>query len=345
MRSYLYLVFKQVIRLGFHCYYKEIRMVDQDRIPEKGAIMLLPNHQSALMDPLLYAAFAKGKPYFLTRSDVFKNPVLRWVFEGLRMMPIYRLRDGRATLERNREVFQRCAVLFSEGEQVLLFPEANHSLRRRVRPLSKGFTRILTEGFIRYPGMQITIVPAGMNYQNAAGFPDRVAMNFGVPIQASEYWSEEDKILNFSPLRERVHQAMTGLTTHVPYDMDLDKWESIFEAAGANFLDPIAINAQLERAEVPKPNRKKTNSFIRVLWDIEFRLVNPIVWLPWRWISKNKVPEPEFMSTFRFLYCFLVFPVYFLLLGVSLSFIFSVDYAAWVLLLLFLHNFIYVKFR
>ena len=147
MKAVLYVAFKGLIRAGFRCYYKEIRMEDMDRVPSKGPVMLLPNHQNGLMDPLLYAAFARGKPYFLTRSDVFGNKVLKWIFEGLRMMPIYRLRDGRQTLERNQEVFERCAALFAQGEQLLLFPEANHNLRRQVRPLSKGFTRTLARSF------------------------------------------------------------------------------------------------------------------------------------------------------------------------------------------------------
>ncbi len=317
-----------------------------ERVPTDRPVMILPNHQSALMDPLLYAAFAKGKPYFLTRSDVFQNPVLKWIFEGLRMMPVYRLRDGRETLGRNQEVFERCAALFSQGEQLLLFPEANHSLRRRVRPLSKGFTRILSQGYTQHPELDIAIVPAGMNYQAAARFPDRVAMFFGQPINTRGYWSEQRQELDFNPLRECVFEAITELTTHVPTDMNYEKWEAALEEGGTDFLDPATVNLQYKK-ESP-PVRKKSRggkSLAGQLWDWEFRLINAPVWLPWRWISKNRVPEPEFMSTFRFLYCLIVFPLYFLLAGVLLSLFTSVLTAITALSLLFLHNFIYVKLR
>lgn len=345
MKTYLYLAFKWAIRTGFRCYYKEIRMCHMDRIPLDCPVMLLPNHQNALMDPLLYAAFAKGKPYFLTRSDVFQNKWLRWVFEGLRMMPVYRLRDGRETLGKNTEVFERCAVLFSQDEQLLLFPEANHSLRRQVRPLSKGFTRILAQTFEHYPDLDVLIAPVGMNYQAAARFPDRVAMYFGTPFSSRQYWSDQDRELNFGPLRERAFNGITQVTTHIPPTLDYEQWERALEEGQVDFTDPISINTRILNTDFPKKAKVPTKNILGRLWDLAFRMVNAPVWLPWRWIAKNKVPEPEFTSTFRFLYCLVAFPLYYVSLGILLSLLLSISKALIVLLLLFLHNLLYVKLR
>ncbi len=345
MKAVLYVAFKGLIRAGFRCYYKEIRMEDMDRVPSNGPVMLLPNHQNALMDPLLYAAFARGKPYFLTRSDVFGNKVLKWIFEGLRMMPIYRLRDGRQTLERNQEVFERCAALFAQGEQLLLFPEANHCLRRQVRPLSKGFTRILARSFEKYPGLDIAIVPVGMNYEDGAHFPDRVAMYFGHPFSARAYWSGQDRELDFVPLRERTFEALTTLTTHIPPESDYTRWEGYLGKAEVDFLDPSAVNALVAKGDLPGVPSPGPPGIPGRAWDAVFRILNAPVWLPWKWISKNKVPEPEFTSTYRFLYCLVAFPVFYLLCGVLFSLFLPWGLALGLCLALFLHNLAYVKLR
>ncbi|MGA9239304.1 1-acyl-sn-glycerol-3-phosphate acyltransferase [Robiginitalea sp.] len=345
MKTVFYLAFKRLIRTGFQCYYKEIRMTHMERVPPDRAVMLLPNHQNALMDPLLYAAFAKGKPYFLTRSDVFGNRVLKWIFQGLRMMPIYRLRDGRETLSKNQAVFERCAYLFSEGEQLLLFPEANHNLRRQVRPLSKGFTRIISKSYESNPNREITIVPVGMNYQNAAQFPDRVALCFGEPFPTRSYWSEDNRELDFSALRDRTHQAITRVTTHIPVNMDYELWEQRLEENHTDFLDPIPVNALIAKGKLPEPKSFQSTRGSRRVWDVFFRAVNAPVWLPWHYIVGKKVPEPEFASTFRFLYCLLAFPIFYLILAGFLLFFLPPFAVLSILGLLFLHNLAYVKFR
>jgi 1-acyl-sn-glycerol-3-phosphate acyltransferase len=345
MKAVLYVAFKGLIRVGFRCYYKEIRLQDMDRVPRVGPVMLLPNHQNALMDPLLYAAFARGKPYFLTRSDVFGNTLLKWVFEGLRMMPVYRLRDGRETLDRNQEVFDRCAALFAQGEQLLLFPEASHCLRRQVRPLSKGFTRILARSFETYPGIDIAIVPVGMNYEAGSHFPDRVALCFGNPFSARAYWSENRGQLDFSPLRERTFRAITTLTTHIPPELDYTLWEASLEKAEVDFLNPSVVNALISRGEIPGAPPTHPSTLFARAWDALFRVLNGPVWLPWRWISKNRVPEPEFTSTFRFLYCLIAFPLFYLLCGALFSLFMPWELAVGLVLLLFLHNLAYVKLR
>jgi len=345
MKSVFYLSFKRLVRTGFQCYYKEIRMVHMERAALDRAVMLLPNHQNALMDPLLYAAFAKGKPYFLTRSDVFENKVLRWIFQGLRMMPIYRLRDGRETLSKNQAVFERCAILFSEGEQLLLFPEANHNLRRQVRPLSKGFTRIISQSYESNPNQEITIVPVGMNYQNAAQFSDRVALCFGQPFPTRSYWSDDNRELDFSALRDRTHQAITRVTTHIPADVDYDLWERRLEENHTDFLDPFTVNASIAKGELPGPGSCPSAPRLGRIWDVFFRAVNAPVWLPWHFIVRKKVPEPEFASTYRFLYSLLAFPVFYLFLAGLLLFFLPPFAVLSIPGLIFLHNLAYVKFR
>lgn len=344
MKAVLYSGLKALIRIGFFCYFREIRMHGIDEVPSDHPVMLLPNHQNALIDPLLYAAFARGrKPYFLTRSDVFKNPVLGWLFSGLRMMPIYRLRDGRDTLQRNQAVFERCATLFDQGEHILLFPEANHNLIRRVRPLSKGFTRILAQSFESFPKLDIQVLPVGVNYQKADGFPDRVAFYFGTPFSAREYWSGTE--LAISPLKERVFHSLTQLTVHIPAGEGAASWETRLEQSEVDFLDPKGVNAFMSGGANPKKVVPKKKGVTSRSWDFVFRLLNAPVWLPWRWIAINKVPEPEFMSTFRFLFFLLAFPLYYFLLWGIVALSWSPLWATGLVLALFLHNLAYVKYR
>jgi 1-acyl-sn-glycerol-3-phosphate acyltransferase len=346
MRNWPYDLLKRLILAGFFCYFREIRMEGIDRVPASKPVMLLLNHQNALLDPLLYAAFARARrPYFLTRSDVFKNPLLRGFFKALRMLPIYRLRDGRETLQRNQEVFALCAGLFSKGEHVLLFPEANHNLRRQVRPLSKGFTRILDHALDRDPGLDLYLVPTGLNYEQADRFPDRVAFYFGEPFALKEYVSEEGNTLHAKALKDRVFEELTRLTTHIPTGEDYSRRIGELEGRGVDFLNPSEVNGILQGALGPKLPRRTRHPFWGRAWDYAFRALNGPFWLPWALWIKPKVWEPEFMGTFRFLYALIAYPLWLLLLYAFLTALIGPLASCIVVTLLVLHNLAYVKWR
>lgn len=340
----IYGVLKVLVRFGFFCYYREVRWEGLEHIPADKPVMLLPNHQNALLDPLLYAAYAPAaRPWFLTRADVFTRPWLRRFFKMLHMIPIYRLRDGRDSLKYNEGVFDSCADLFQGNSQLLLFPEANHNLRRQVRPLSKGFTRILQATLEKYPGLDIRIVPVGINYQQAAGFPDRVCYRFGRDITVSDFISNLQDPSWVSTLKEAVFSSLTQLTTHIPPEADYEQVVSSLEKVKTDFLRPDAVNDHLlGKAAAPPKYMAPRHGLHRVIHPF-FRILNAPVLLPWKWIASNKVWEPEFLSTFRFGYAFLAFPLYFAIIGIGLSFLAGPGYALAGVFLLFLLNLLYVK--
>lgn len=346
MSNRAYDLLKGLIRAGFFCYFREIRMEGIGQVPASKPVILLPNHQNALLDPLLYAAFARvRRPYFLTRSDVFKNPLLKRFFGGLRMLPIYRLRDGRETLHRNQEVFAQCAELFSRGEHILLFPEANHNLRRQVRPLSKGFTRILEHALARDPDLDLYVVPIGLNYEQADRFPDRVAFYFGKPFALAEYRGGEGEALRAGALKERVFAALTGLTTHVPSTEDYDAVIGELEGQQVDFLDPHATNRALHEGSGPGRARPSRHPFWGRAADLAFRLLNAPFWLPWTLWIKPGVWEPEFMGTFRFLYGLLAYPLWLLLVFAVVAALVGPGTAIAAVVVLVLVNLAYVKWR
>lgn len=317
-----------------------------ERVPRNLPVMLLPNHQNGLLDPLIYAAFAKArKPYFLTRSDVFQGKWLQAVFDALRMIPIYRMRDGRHTLKRNEEVFDRCSDLLAKGEHVLLFPEASHNLNRQVRTLSKGFTRIVLQALEQQPEMPLHFLPVGINYQAGAGFPDRVAYFFGEPIAVQPFLGEGDPVALAAAMKQAVFDQLVTLTTHADPDREYEAQISPLERAGADFLQPQSINAYLQGKAASYPRHSQRNGGVYKAWDLVFRVVNAPVLVLWKKVARAKVQEPEFMSTYRFGFAFFAFPVYLALLAGIVGAFGGWEAGATAAGLLLLHNLFYVKFR
>ena len=345
MKSVLYSIIKKITQFAFYLYYKKVSLIGTERIPGNRPLMFLPNHQNALLDPLVLAAFSKSKPYFLTRSDVFANGILRAFFDLLRMMPIYRLRDGRANIHKNEAIFERCANLLRNNGSLVLFPEGDHNIQRRVRPLSKGFTRILFLALNKEPELDIALIPVGVNYMNASGFPDAAAFYFGVPISIQDYL-QEDRAKTIEHLKSVIFDQLKTLTTHIE---DLDNYDEIvheLDRTGASYLEPQLVNEELAQWNRRMGEIKTMQTpFWKKLWDFVFVLLNVPMIAIWRLGPKRLVPEIEFRTTFRFLYAVLAFPIFYLILFLLLNASLGWQPALFTILIHGLHNFLYVKLR
>ena len=71
-------------------------------IPEDGAVLLLPNHPNALLDPTIIWATADRDVRFLGKSTLFDGG-LRPILAGARAIPVYRKLDQGVDTTRNTE--------------------------------------------------------------------------------------------------------------------------------------------------------------------------------------------------------------------------------------------------
>lgn len=347
MKGILYSCIKFVVKTALYAGHKKIRIVGLEHVPTDKPVLFLPNHQSALIDVLLIVTKCHRKPYFLTRADVFSGALLNRIFRFFRMLPIYRLRDGRQTLANNEFIFDQCADLFADKEALVLFPEANHNLKRRVRPLSKGFTRIILRTLERYPDLDLQIVPVGLNFKHATHFPDEVAVYYGPPISVKALYNPTDLGKSILRMKETVTKKLRQLTTHVPEQILYDVAIKYLDAEQVDYMKPVETNKKLQHYkdynEVSVDdvlNEKEKSSCFRFF----FILLNLPVVLVWKLLIKPRVPEPEFIGTYRFAVILVLFPLYCLVLALLMSFIVGVKVALLITAMILLINMVLVKF-
>jgi len=340
----IYSIVRLLIKAALFLYFKEIKTYGLENIPKNKAVLFLPNHQNALLDALLVATRCQRRSWYLTRSDVFKNSVVKSFLGALQMIPIYRIRDGRASLKHNEAVFEQCADLLLKKEALVLFPEANHNLKRRVRKLSKGFTRILFKALYKSPELDLLLIPVGMNYQEALKFPDRVALYFGSPIAVKDLYDANDEKESVERMKQMVSTGLKNLTTHIEDAQNYDKTIERLDALGVDYLNPIEVNRTLQNLTPPKSIAKKSVGFMSRIATVVFTILNFPILVLWRSMVKLKVPEPEFMGTFRFGYSIISFPLYFLLLFFVATSLVSINFGVVLAVIIFCYNLFWVKF-
>ena len=63
------------------------------KLPEKGAVIIAPNHTSTLMDALVILRTRKAPTVFGARADIFAKPAIARILRFLRILPLRRLRS------------------------------------------------------------------------------------------------------------------------------------------------------------------------------------------------------------------------------------------------------------
>ena len=192
-------------------YHRNIITINEQRIPYDRPVIFAPNHQNALIDALVLVTKLKSQPVFLARQDVFKGGIVSWFLTVSRIMPVYRIRDGKETLSKNDEIFIRSADVLHDRKHLCLMPEGNHGDKRRLRPLVKGLFRIAfmaQEEFKAEKG--VVIIPVGLDYSHYFKIRHDVIINFGEPIEVSDFYDlyVQDAPRAVNMLRDKVAEEL-----------------------------------------------------------------------------------------------------------------------------------------
>ncbi len=335
MKKLWYLFVKYYMRTGFAFYFKRIQVSGIENIPKNKAVLFVANHQNALVDPLLIGALTPRELNFLTRSDVFSTPLIKVLLSSVNMLPIYRMKDGLNSLSKNEEVFQKCYSILNNKGTVLIFPEGNHNIKKRLRILSKGFTRIVFGALQQDPEQDIYIVPIGINYTNAKKYGSSLHLIYGKPIKAKQ----PSLSVQNSDLKNEVSEALKKLICHIE---DLDHYDEIEKSfREEEFMNPVKVNKQIQNIELPVTKAVQESN--------QFNLLEPFIkinsFIPMM-LWKNfypKIGEVEFISTFRFTFGITLFPVFYIIQALIIGHFFGNTIGLSYLLISVVLAFLYVK--
>ena len=323
------------MRLGFAFYFKKIQVSGVENIPKNKAILFVSNHQNALIDPLLIGALTPRELNFLTRSDVFSTPLIKALLSSVNMLPIYRMKDGLNSLAKNEEVFQKCYSILNKKGTVLIFPEGNHNIKRRLRILSKGFTRIVHGALEQNPEQEIYVLPIGINYTNAKKYGSSLHLIYGKPIKVEQQGASGQN----SDLKKETSESLKKLISHID---DLEYYDEIEKSfKEEEFMQPIKVNHQIKSIKLPVNTAQiESNQFNFLAPFIKVNSFIPILF--WKKFYP-KIGEEEFISTFRFTFGITLFPLTYVLQGLIISHFFGTTIGISYLLMSFIIAFLYVK--
>ena len=125
----------------------DYRVINGERLIEEGGVLLCSNHVSFL-DPPLAGVACKGAVHYLARKSLLSNPLARWLFPRLHVVPIDQDRPGFAGLKTIIKSLQ-------EGNRVLIFPEGSRSADGTLQPAEPGTGLVVAKAKVPVIPMRI----------------------------------------------------------------------------------------------------------------------------------------------------------------------------------------------
>jgi 1-acyl-sn-glycerol-3-phosphate acyltransferase len=216
--SLAYQLLRYYVKAAFYLFYHRVEAAGLKNIPKKKPVIFAPNHQNALIDPLAIIFTNPKQTVFLTRADIFNNPILLKIFTFLKMLPVYRIRDGAENLKNNERIFNKSIEVLEAKASIALFAEATHTDKRRLRSLKKAVPRIAfmaeeRNGF----NLDLQIVPVGIYYEDYTHSNTKLFVNYGKPFTIAEFKElyNDNPQKAYAAFREKLSEEIKALIIHI----------------------------------------------------------------------------------------------------------------------------------
>src|SRR5690554_3857074 len=187
--SFRYNLLKQYVRFVDWVIHQRILIQGKGNIPANKPIVFAPNHQNALSDPMAVLLNTRLQPVWLARADIFGiSKFIDTILQFLKIIPVFRLRDGKENLEKNQETFAISIKVLENNSALALFPEAAHTFKRQMALHKKAVPRIVFMAEEqKNDNLDIQIIPTGIYYSHYWKFNRSLIVIFGDPISVTDY--------------------------------------------------------------------------------------------------------------------------------------------------------------
>lgn len=216
-QSLLYNILFWLVRTGLKIYLGKWETYGNTGQPRPA--LYTSNHQNALMDTLVIVTEVWDRQLsFIARGDIFKRKNIGRFLRSINMLPIFRPRDKVNIIEKNKDTFAAVIWRLEAGGTVKIFPEGNHDVPRRIRPLKKGFAR-MAFGTVEESDFEtnLYIVPIGTYYESPQKTGTDVLVQYGeaIPIKQYKTLYKTNKAKGIRALTHDLREALKPLVIHI----------------------------------------------------------------------------------------------------------------------------------
>ena len=177
---------RALVRALLAIFYRRVDVVGVERVPAAGGLIVAANHQNGLVDPMMLMARLPRTLQPLTKSTLFKHPIVAPFLRLAHAVPIYRRQDAGGAAVDNAETFRAVSDALAAGGAILIFPEGVSQPEPALMALRTGAARMLLEAEAA-GAPPVTLLPVGLVLHEPGTFRDgRGLILVGDPIETKD---------------------------------------------------------------------------------------------------------------------------------------------------------------
>jgi 1-acyl-sn-glycerol-3-phosphate acyltransferase len=193
-------------------------------LPKTGPVLMAVNHPTAFTEPAIIGVLFKRDIHFILKGNIFSTPFLKWFLHEMKMIPIFRLRDGGgfSSLRQNTETMETVNRKLTEGEIILILAEGVRKNEKRVRPIQKGAARMAFAYLEKTKRDDLAIINVGVNYTEATKYRSDLMIDVAPPLWLKDYTAlhEEHDRKAITKLTKDIGEGLLERVIHVNQEAD-----------------------------------------------------------------------------------------------------------------------------
>jgi len=212
---------KLILRAAINLFFDEVEVHNVRNVPKEGPILIAANHPSSIMDALVLGVKTPRKIHYIGHARLFSNPISKKFLYAMGIIPVYRRFDNPDDMDKNVDMFSAAYTILEEGKCIGIFPEGTSQTDRKVLKLKTGTARIALGAERRNNfNLGVTIIPLGLYFTARHRFRSDVLLNFGRPINVSEFKNayETDEYEGVHRLTDKISVELSKLTLNIQKD-------------------------------------------------------------------------------------------------------------------------------
>lgn len=190
----IYGLLRWISGIALYWFYREIRIVGDEKIPATGPLLIAVNHQNALVDSLITGWVMPRRITMTAKATLTDNPLIAGLFGILGVVPLRRVSDESrkphgSPLDRSRNInaFREILRVLEKRGAVLIFPEGKSHNEIGLEPLRTGLARLALQAREEYSISGVRILPVGLVFEDKGAPGSVVGVRVGDVIELDSW--------------------------------------------------------------------------------------------------------------------------------------------------------------
>lgn len=247
-------------------------------------MLIAANHPNSFLDAIIISTLFDKPVYSLARGDAFTNRFVSFLLRQLNILPVYRLSEGAENIGHNYSTFEQCRRIFKKNGIVLIFSEGRCINEWKLRPLMKGTARLAISSWEE--GINLTVLPAGINYHSFTRFGKHIHLHFGKPFNK------------------------TDISDHNGYGKTINEFNNRLNTELKQLVVEIDNEDRKSRYDIFGKPLSGTASVILSLPALSGWVLHAPLFYPVKWITHSKAAGSGHYDSIMVGLLFLLYPVY-----------------------------------